>query len=86
MLGLYESPGEAEKAISELAAEKSELLDAIYEHHSVLPIAPCFDEFEALLVIDRLFADRASLRQAWPLESDELESVADAIGVRLVAA
>jgi hypothetical protein len=58
-------------------------LRTIYRRHADLRIAPCLDEFEGLLVLERLQNDRAHLAEAWPYSIDELQAVAEAAGVRL---
>ena len=58
-------------------------VQAIYERHDRLPSAQSLDEFEGLLVLERLHVDRGSLRQAWPFAMDELSEIADIAGVRV---
>jgi hypothetical protein len=86
LLDLYDADSAEEvwmKQLLPFIRFKSVNLRAIYARHSVLPVAPCLDQFEGLLVIERIHNDRGRLKQAWPYQPGELEAVAEAVGMRL---
>lgn len=86
--GLYSRAGTdvAARDINRFLDESAESLRTVYRRHAQLNIARCLDEYEGVLVLERLRNDRAHLLAAWPFAEDELKAVADAAGVRLALA
>lgn len=63
--------------------ESADSLRTIFRRHAEVNLARCLDEYEGILVLERLQNDRAHLVEVWPFSERELQEVADAAGVRL---
>jgi hypothetical protein len=83
--GLYsrQSADSAVEHLDRFLEQSADSLRTVYRRHAQFNIARCLDEYEGILVLERLRNDRAHLVEVWPFAEEELKAVADAAGVRL---
>jgi hypothetical protein len=85
LCGLYGQEGAdfADATLEHFLSESADSLRVIFRRHGEVALARCLDEYEGVLVLERLQNDRAHLVEVWPFSEQELQEVADAAGVRL---